>query len=67
MIPLKDQDFIREKFAQELLGQVKIDLFTEREVTLTVPGKEPCVTCKPTREMLQEISGLSDWISLRVH
>ena len=67
MIPLKDQDFIREKFSQELLGQVKIDLFTEREVALTVPGKEPCVTCKPTREMLQEISGLSDWISLRVH
>jgi glutaredoxin-like protein len=67
LIPLKDQDFIREKFAQELLGQVKIDLFTEREVALTVPGKEPCVTCKPTREMLQEISGLSDWISLRVH
>jgi hypothetical protein len=30
MIPLKDQDFIREKFSQELLGQVKIDLFTER-------------------------------------
>ena len=67
MIPLKDQDFIREKFSQELLGQVKIDLFTEREVALTVPGKQPCVTCKPTREMLQEISGLSDWISLRVH
>jgi glutaredoxin-like protein len=67
VIPLKDQESIREKFSQELLGQVKIDLFTERDTGLTVPGKQPCVTCKPTREMLQEIAGLSDWISLRVH
>jgi glutaredoxin-like protein len=67
MIPLKDQEFIREKFTQELLGQVKIDLFTERDTGLSVPGKQPCVTCKPTREMLQEIAGLSDWISLRIH
>lgn len=67
MIPLKDQDLIRQKFSQELLGQVKVDLFTERETGLTVPGKQPCVTCKPTREMLQELAGLSEAISLRIH
>ena len=67
MIPLKDQEFIRQKFAQELLGPVKIDFFTERELGITVPGKTPCAYCKPTREMLQEIAGLSDLISLRVH
>ena len=67
MIPLKDQETIREKFAQELLGQVKIDFFTERETGLAVPGKQPCVYCKPAREMLQELAGLSDSISLRVH
>jgi glutaredoxin-like protein len=67
MIPLRDQEYLREKFAQELFGQVKIDFFTERELGLSVPGKQPCVTCKPARAMLQELSGLSDWISLRVH
>ncbi len=67
MIPLKDQEFIRQKFAQELLGPVKIDLFTERERAITVPGRKPCLYCKPTREMLQELAGLSDLIHLRVH
>jgi hypothetical protein len=67
MIPLKDQEMIREKFAQELLGPVKIDLFTERELGITVPGRRPCQYCKPTQEMLQEIAGLHPMISLRLH
>jgi glutaredoxin-like protein len=67
MIPLKEQDLIRQKFAAELLGPVKIDYFTEREISLTVPGRTPCAYCKPTREMLQELASLSDLVSLRVH
>ncbi len=67
MIPLKDQEAIRQKFAIELSGPVKIDYFSEREVALTIPGRKPCAYCKPTREMLQEIAALSDAISLRVH
>ena len=67
MIPLKDQEAIRTKFAQELLGPVKIDYFTQKELDIVVPGRQPCAYCKPTREMLQEISALSDLISLRVH
>jgi alkyl hydroperoxide reductase subunit AhpF len=67
MIPLRDQDAIRRKFAMELSGPVKIDHFTERELALTVPGRKPCESCKPTRRMLQEIAALSDAISLRTH
>lgn len=67
MIPLKDQELIREKFAQELLGPVKIDLFSERELGITVPGKQPCQYCKPTEEMMRELAGLHPMISLRVH
>jgi glutaredoxin-like protein len=68
MIPLKDQEAIQQKLAAELVGQVKIDYFTDREVTLSVPGKQPCQYCKPVREMLQEISGVSGgMISLRIH
>ncbi len=67
MIPLKDQELIRDKFAQELMGPVKIDLFTERELGITVPGKKPCQYCKPTEEMMRELSGLHPMISLRVH
>src|SRR6266545_4511953 len=32
MIPLKDQEFIQQKFAAELVGPVKIDYFTTREM-----------------------------------
>jgi len=67
LIPLKDQEMIAEKFAQELMGPVKIHLFTEREMGITVPGKRPCQYCKPTQEMMQELSGLHPMISLRVH
>jgi glutaredoxin-like protein len=67
VIPLKDQELIRQKFAQELVGPVKIDYFTERDLDITVPGRQPCAFCKPTREMLQEIASLHDFVSLRVH
>jgi len=67
MIPLKDQELIRQKFARELVGPVKIDLFTQRELDIVVPGRPQCPSCKPTREMLQELAALSDLISLRVH
>ena len=67
MIPLKDQELIRQKFAQELTGPVKIDFFTEREMDLVIPDRKPCAYCKPAREMLQELASLSDLISLRVH
>jgi glutaredoxin-like protein len=67
MIPLRDQEAIQAKFATELAAPVKLDFFTQREVALDVPGMQPCVYCKPTQQMLQEIAGLSDLISLRIH
>jgi|FLYL01.1.fsa_nt_gi glutaredoxin-like protein len=67
MIPLKEQELIRQRFAAELSGPVKIDFFTERDLGITIPGKTPCHYCKPTQEMLQEIAALHDNISLRVH
>ncbi|MEX0684350.1 MAG: thioredoxin family protein [Dehalococcoidia bacterium] len=67
MIPLKDQEQIQQKFAVELASPVKIDHFTQRDVALEVPGVQPCAFCKPTRDMLQELAGLSDLVSLRVH
>jgi glutaredoxin-like protein len=67
MIPLKDQEAIRVKFARELMAPVKIDYFTQKELGIIVPGHEPCATCKPTGDMLRELAALSDLISLRVH
>jgi glutaredoxin-like protein len=67
MIPLKDQEAIRVKFAREMLSPVKIDYFTQKELNIVLPGRGPCANCKPTREMLREVAALSDLISLRVH
>lgn len=67
MIPLKDQEFLRARFAQTLVLPVKIDLFTQREMAIYVPGRQPCTSCKPTQEMLQELAALTDKIILRVH
>lgn len=67
MIPLKEQEAIRQKFAMELIGPVKIDFFTEKASNLEVAGKKPCTYCKPAQDMLLELSHLTDLISLRVH
>lgn len=67
MIPLRDQEFLRQKFAAELAGPVKIELFTQQELGIFVPGRRECPSCKPVGEMLKELAALSDWISLRTH
>lgn len=67
MIPLKEQEFLRQKFAQELGGSVRIEFFTQRETGLYLPGQEPCQYCKPTRQILEELAGLSGKIDLRTY
>ena len=67
MIPLREQDYIRDRFAQELEGRVKVDYFTQRPSPLIVPGRDQCVYCEDTRQMLDELAALSDKLSLTVH
>jgi glutaredoxin-like protein len=67
MIPIKDQDAIKQKFASELVGPVKLDHFTERNLGLTLPKKTISPYAKEARAMMSELAGLSDYISLRVH
>lgn len=67
MIPLRDQEYIRELFARELEGRVKIDYFTQKPSPLYVPGREECATCEDARVLLEELAALSDKVSLTVH
>jgi len=67
VIPLRDQDYIRDRFARELQGKVKIDLFSQKASALYVPGREECATCDDTRRLLEELASLSDKVSLTVH
>jgi glutaredoxin-like protein len=67
MIPLREQEYIRERFDSELGGKVKIDYFTQRASKLIVPGRDECTYCEETRQMLEEVAALSDRVSLTVH
>jgi glutaredoxin-like protein len=67
VIPLREQEYIKEKFARELVGSVRIDYFTQRASPLFVPGREECAYCEDVRQMLEELAALSDKIKLTVH
>jgi len=67
VIPLREQEFLREKFSRELVSRVRIDFFTQKETSFFVRRRQPCQYCKPTRQMLEELAALTDMISLRQH
>jgi alkyl hydroperoxide reductase subunit AhpF len=55
-----------ERLFEGLTGDVRLIYFTQRESPLFVPGHE-CETCRDTRQLLEEITALSDKIKLEVH
>ena len=67
MIPLREQEYIKQRFEQELQGRVKIDYFTQKKSPLFVPGREECQYCEDVGRMLEELAHLSDKITLTVH
>ena len=67
MIPLKEQEYIKQRFGQELEGKVKIDFFTQKASMLIVPGREECVTCEEAGKLIDEVSALSENILLTTH
>jgi glutaredoxin-like protein len=67
VIPLRDQEYLRTRFARELTGGVRIDYFTQRRLPIFIPGREECAYCEETQTLLKEIAALSDRITLNVH
>jgi glutaredoxin-like protein len=66
MIPLRDQELIRQRFQRDLKSRLRIDFFTQKPSSFYVPGRE-CRHCETVQAMLQEIAGLSPRISLTTH
>ena len=54
----EDKKYIRDRFEKEMEGEVKIIYFTQ---------DFECQFCKETRQILEEITALSDKIRLEVH
>jgi glutaredoxin-like protein len=66
MIPLRDQELIRQRFQRDLKSRLRIDFFTQKPSSVYVPGRD-CLHCETVQTMLQEIAGLSPRISLSTH
>ena len=67
MIPLREQEYISERFARDLEARVKIDFFTQKASKLFVAGREECPTCDDARTLYTEVASLSEKVSLTVY
>jgi alkyl hydroperoxide reductase subunit AhpF len=61
----EDRQTLETLFAQELQDDVTITYFTQHESVLTIRGQE-CATCKETRELLEEVTAISEKLHLDV-
>ena len=62
-----DQEKIKNRFEQELVGNVKLVLFVQPPTGLYVPGREESQTGRQAQALMQELTELSDKITLEVH
>jgi alkyl hydroperoxide reductase subunit AhpF len=67
LISERDRDTIRKHFEDELVGDIRITMFTEHSSPIIIPGREQCETCEQTRELLEEVAALSDRVELTVY
>jgi glutaredoxin-like protein len=67
VIPLKEQEYIKERFARDLEGKVKIDFFTQRASKIFVPGRQECATCEEAGTLINEVVSLSEKVLLNTH
>ncbi|HOE14167.1 MAG TPA: thioredoxin family protein [Candidatus Saccharicenans sp.] len=64
------RDFTRKKFAEELVNPVELIFFMEEKSPLIVPGQPvstDCQYCPEIKQLLEELSSLSDRIKLTVY
>ncbi len=61
----QEQQIVKERLGN-LTRDVEMVLFTDSS-TVIAPGKEPCIYCKETEQLLREIEPLSDKVHLVVY
>ncbi|MDD8020379.1 MAG: thioredoxin family protein [Acidobacteriota bacterium] len=70
MLNQEVRDFARKKLEAEMVEPVELAYFTVEKSQLIVPGQPAlpdCLYCQETRQLLEELSGLSDKIKLSVY
>lgn len=68
MLSSEDQQTLRDVFEKRLKHDVTITYFGQRESVLIVPGvrAHECAYCRQTRELLEEVTDLSEKLHLTV-
>lgn len=61
-----DQEYLRERFARDLVRPVPVVVFSEPTTGLYVPGRRECLTCADTETLLKETAELSELIELEI-
>jgi len=61
-----DQEYLRQVFVERLRDPITIQLFTQRVTQISIPGYE-CATCRETNQLLEEVSALSEKITLEMY
>lgn len=62
MIPLKDQETLKLRFARELTSRVRIDFFGRKPSPIFIAGRSETTTSEDVRRLLREIAALSERI-----
>lgn len=63
----EDRKVITDYFAQNLKDPVKLVMFTQKKSPLTLPTGHTCQYCAETEQIVREVAGLSDKVSVEVH
>lgn len=67
MIPLRDQEMLRQRLARDLTSRVRIDYFTQKPSPIYIAGRQECVYCEDVAKLLSELAALSPRIALTKH
>ena len=67
MIPLRDQEGLRQRFKTDIPGRVRIDFFGQKKSSIFVPGRQECQYCEEIQTLLEELASLNDRLNLTVH
>jgi len=70
MLALDVREATKKKLSSEMESRVTLLYFTQEPGRLVLPGRlqgQECLYCKETRQLLEEVAGLSDKIALVIH
>lgn len=66
LLSQRDAEVVRTLFAESLTRDVRLLVFSEEASQLVIPGRQPCLYCKETERLVEEVAGLSERLSVEV-